>query len=597
MEHPDIKSIFIHLLMMSLLVSCVPKRSAHQTDRPPNILMILADDQGWGDLSINGNSNLNTPNIDGIGRAGAIFDRFYVCPVCSPTRAEMLTGRFHPRGGVYSTSAGGERLDLDEVTIAQIFKQGGYQTAAFGKWHNGMQYPYHPNARGFDEFYGFCSGHWGDYFSPMLEHNGRIVEGNGFLADDLTTHAIEYIDSNRENPFFLYLPLNIPHSPMQVPDEYWNEFRDDQLSLRGSDSTREDLEHTKAALAMCENIDWNVGRLLNKLDETNLLEHTIVLYFSDNGPNGHRWNGGMRGIKGSTDEGGVRSPLMIQWKGKINPGTIIRQLSSAPDLLPTLVDLAGIQFVPDKPLDGLSLRPLLLAEEGVWPDRLFFHHWGNRTSVRSEQFLLDYQGRLFDMHKDPGQHVDISSDLPDVVDKLMLEKEVWEGTVLDELPKEDLRSFPLGHPDFIYTQIPARDGTAHGNVVRSNRYPNCSYFTNWTAITDSVTWDVEVLETGDFKVALYYTCPDESLGSVFTLAFNSQSLQATLTESHNPPETGMENDRVPRIESYVKDFKPMDLGIIRFDKGTGKLVLKADKIIGDQLMDVRLLMFERVASL
>ena len=139
----------------------------------PNVLVVLTDDQGWGDLSLNGNSNLATPHIDSLATDGAKFERFYVCPVCSPTRAEFLTGRYHVRGGVYSTSAGGERLDLDEVTVADVFRGAGYGTGAFGKWHNGMQYPYHPNGRGFDEYYGFCSGHWGNYFSPLLERNGE----------------------------------------------------------------------------------------------------------------------------------------------------------------------------------------------------------------------------------------------------------------------------------------------------------------------------------------------------------------------------------------------------------------------------------------
>ena len=162
----------------------------------PNVLVILTDDQGWGDLSLNGNQNLSTPHIDRLAAEGAKFERFYVCPVCSPTRAEFLTGRYHARGGVYSTSAGGERLDLDEITIAQSFQAGGYRTAAFGKWHNGMQYPYHPNARGFELFYGFCSGHWGHYWSPMLERNGEIVQGQGFIIDDLTESAIDFMTTD-----------------------------------------------------------------------------------------------------------------------------------------------------------------------------------------------------------------------------------------------------------------------------------------------------------------------------------------------------------------------------------------------------------------
>ncbi|MEM9658642.1 MAG: sulfatase-like hydrolase/transferase, partial [Planctomycetota bacterium] len=163
---------------------------ARAADRP-NIVVILTDDQGWGDLSIHGNTALSTPHIDGMARDGAQFDRFYVSPVCSPTRAEFLTGRHHVRCGVYDTSSGGERVNSDETMIGEIFTNAGYQTAAFGKWHSGMQFPYHPNARGFDEFYGFCSGHWGDYFSPMLEHNSQVVRGDGFIIDDLTKRAME----------------------------------------------------------------------------------------------------------------------------------------------------------------------------------------------------------------------------------------------------------------------------------------------------------------------------------------------------------------------------------------------------------------------
>ncbi len=198
----------------------------------PNFVVILADDQGWGDLSVHGNTNLSTPNIDSLARDGALFDRFFVCPVCAPTRAEFLTGRYHPRGGVRGVSTGRERLDLDEKTIADTFKAAGYATAAFGKWHNGTQYPYHPNARGFDEYYGFCSGHWGDYFSPPLEHNGQLVRGEGYITDDLTDHAIRFIETNRDRPFFCYLPFNTPHSPMQVPDRFYDKFKDAEIPLR-----------------------------------------------------------------------------------------------------------------------------------------------------------------------------------------------------------------------------------------------------------------------------------------------------------------------------------------------------------------------------
>lgn len=573
-----------------LIISCASQKNSNQ----PNVVIILSDDQGWGDLSVNGNTNLSTPNIDKIAASGVTFDRFYVCAVCSPTRAELLTGRYHVRGGVYSTSAGGERLDLDETTIAEVFKKAGYKTAAYGKWHNGMQPPYHPNARGFDDFYGFCSGHWGNYFSPMLEHNGEIVHGNGYITDDLINHGIDFIEKNRENPFFLYLPLNTPHAPMQVPDEYWNRFSDKELQMRNRDPEKENIQFTKAALAMCENIDWNVGRIMQKLEELKLSENTIVLYFSDNGPNSWRWNDGLKGRKGSTDEGGVRSPLMMKWPGKLKAGKKITQIAGAIDLLPTLVDLTGIEFQPEKKLDGVSLKPLLLKENPEWPERYIFNYWSRRTSVRSQNFRLDYNENLFDMENDPGQNTDVSGENPEVAAQLTKAREKWVNEVLSELPEKDTRTFTIAHPDYTWTQIPARDGTGHGALKRSSIHPNCSFYTNWTSLADSITWEAESLSEGDFEVIIYYTCPANDIGSTFELSFGNEKLVSRITEAHDPPLTGMENDRDPRTESYVKDFKPLNMGTIHLEKGIHTLTLKALQIPGSQVMDFRLLMLKKV---
>lgn len=558
----------------------------------PNIVIILTDDQGWGDLSIHGNTNLQTANIDRLAKGGARFNNFFVSPVCSPTRAEFLTGRYHPRTGVYSTSAGGERMDLDEQTIAQVFKAAGYSTAMYGKWHNGMQYPYHPNARGFEDFYGFCSGHWGDYFSPQLEHNGKLVEGKGFIIDDLTDKAIQFIEDNKESPFLLYLPYNTPHSPMQVPDRWWNKFKDKELELRHGDE--EDLLFTRAALAMCENIDWNVGRLMERLKALRLEENTIVLYFHDNGPNSWRWNGGMKGRKGSTDDGGVRSPLFIRWPGKIEPGKNIASISAAIDLLPTLTDLAGIDPLVKKPLDGMSLKPLLLENQPAWPDRMIFSHWDGKVSVRTQKYRLDQSRKLFDMQRDQGQRQNIENQMLPVAEKLSAEVQRWREEVLSELPTSDTRSFPLGHPDTRYTQLPARDGQPHGNIKRSNRFPNASFFTNWIHVEDKISWNIEVVESGDFEVVLYYTCPQKDAGSTVELSFGESRLKGHIAEGFDPPLRGMENDRVERTESYVKDFKALNLGVVHLEKGEGQLTLQALRIPGSTVMDFRLLMFERV---
>ena len=573
-----------------LLIAALPLGSnlvAAAAEQRPNVVVFLSDDQGWGDLSVNGNENLETPRIDSLARDGATFERFFVCPVCSPTRAEFFTGRYHPRGGVYSTSTGGERLDLDERTIGDVFRAAGYATGAFGKWHNGMQYPYHPRGRGFGEYYGFCSGHWGNYFDPVLEHNGRLVRGSGFIIHDFTDHAIRFIEQHRDQPFFCYLPYCTPHSPMQVPERFYRKFADAPLELRHHEPQREDLHMTRAALAMCENIDWNVGRVLDKLDELKLADNTIVIYFSDNGPNSWRFNGGMKGRKGSTDEGGVRSPLLVRWPAGIQPGTKVPRITAAIDLLPTLADLCGIGLAPEKPLDGISFKPLLAGDDADWPERKIFSHWAGRVSVRTDRFRLDHHGQLFDMTADPGQTRDVTAEHPDEAARLAKAVADWKQELLPGLTDDD-RPFTVGYSEFPITHLPARDGVPHGNVRRSARAPNCSFFTGWTTTADRITWDVEVATAGSYEATLYYTCAQADTGAVIELALGDKRLETEVTEAHDPPLYGAEHDRAPRgSESYVKDFKPLTMGTLELEKGRGQLTLRAVRVPGDAVVDVR----------
>lgn len=585
----------IIILVFLILYSCKEEKGnvvIATTNRRPNIVIIMSDDQGWGDLSSNGNANLNTPHTDSLAINGVSFENFFVQPVCSPTRAEFLTGRHAAKLGVYSTSAGGERFNLGETTIAEIFKAAGYQTAAYGKWHSGMQPPYHPNSRGFDDFYGFTSGHWGNYFSPMLEHNGKIVKGEGFLVDDLTDHGLDFIEKNKEGPFFLYLPYNTPHSPMQVPEAFWARFNNKELKQKYQVADKEDENFTRAALAMVENIDYNVGRITEKLKKLNLEENTLVIYMSDNGPNGWRWNKGMKGKKGATDEGGVRTPFFMQWKGTLQAGKKIPQIGSALDILPTLASLTDIEYITERPIDGKSLAPLLMNHIGDWHERLIFNHWAGETSVRSQKFRLDHKGHLYDMENDHGQTTDVSEKYPQLTDSLNKEKIAW----LAELPEQPIipRPFTLGHPDFLYTQLPARDGIPHGNIKRSNRWPNDSFFTNWKSVNDSITWDVEVLAEGEFEVELYYTMKPKNVGVAVQLSHGNSFLLTRITEAYDPPVKGRENDRSPREESYVKDFKPKVLGNIRLQKGRNRMVLKSPHRDGRGGIDVRLLMFRRL---
>ena len=578
----------MHRIFLTLLALTAATIAADT--KKPNVVVLLADDQGWGDLSFNGNTNIFTPNIDSLGKKGAVLERFYVCPVCSPTRAEFLTGRWHPRGGVWNVSLGGERLNLDEKTIADTFTAAGYATAAFGKWHNGMQYPYHPRGRGFGEYYGFCSGHWGDYFDAPLEHNGELVKGVGYIADDFTNHALKFIEENKARPFFCYVPYNTPHWPAQVPDEFFAPFANKEIAMR-SKSPQEKVEDTRASLAMTANLDWNVGRILKRLDELKLAEDTIVIYFSDNGPNTFRWNGGMKGKKGTTDEGGVRAPFFIRWPGKIAEGSRVTQIAGAVDLLPTLADLCGVPIISKKPLDGLSLRQLLTHNiKAGWPDRMIFSHWGGNVSVRTQTHRLDNKGQLFGMVADPGQERDISKEQPEVTARLAKAVADYRAEVLPGIADKTMRPFSVGHSEFPITQLPARDGVAHGGVKRSAKAPNCSFFTHWTKPEDSITWDIEVATAGKYEAVVYYTCAAADVGSKVELSFNGASTTTTVSEAWDPPLRGEEHDRAKReAESLVKDFKPLKFGTFDLKPGRGELTLKALSVPGKSVMDVRLI--------
>ncbi|MDD7986042.1 arylsulfatase [Lentisphaera marina] len=583
--------------MKKIIVFIFFLASVYADSAKPNIIVFLSDDQGWGDLSINGNKDISTPHIDSLAQDGALFENFYVQPVCSPTRAEFLTGRYAFRSGVQSTSEGGERFNLDEQTIADVFRQAAYATAAFGKWHSGMQYPYHPNGRGFDEFYGFCSGHWGNYYSPMLEHNGKIVKGEGFCVDDFTERAMAFMEANKEKPFFVYLPYNTPHTPMQVPSRFWDKFSSKKLSMKNSFNKKSGHgeDFVKAALAMCENIDWNVGRVLNKLDDLNIAENTIVLYFSDNGPNSLRWNGNMKGKKGSTDEGGVRSPLHMRWPRKIKPQQRIKEVTGAIDLLATLSSLAGVEFQGKKQLDGLDFSSLLIDKKREWDeDRMLLAYWKGKSSLRSQNYRLDTQGKLYDMRKDRQQKNDLSKQLPETQARLQSHLNGLLQEVSEQLPAKDQRPFLICHENFEWTQIPARDGHAHGGIKRSNRWPNCSFFTNWTSLDDRIIFDAYVQEPGTYELEIYYTCPKGSEGSEFKISFGKNSIKGKIIEAHDPPLFGMNQDRSKRAESYVKNFKRLNLGQIELNQGAQKIEMQALKIVAGEVMDFRLLMLRRV---
>ena len=592
------KASFLIITLTFLRLSMFCSQAAQ-----PNIVVFLADDAGWGDYSHSGNRQVATPNIDSIAKGGVSMDRFYVCPVCAPTRGEFLTGRYHPRGGVKGVSTGQERLDLAEKTIADAFKTAGYSTGAFGKWHNGSQWPYHPMARGFDEYFGHTSGHWGEYFDAPLEENGRMIRTQGYIVDVCTDRALSFIDRNKAKPFFCYIPFTTPHSPWAAPEKDWQRLKDRPIAQRATVEGNEVLDETRCALAMLENQDMNVGRVLAKLKEHGIEDNTIVVYFSDNGPNSNRWTGGMKGKKGTTDEGGVRSVCYLRWGAKLPAGHTVTQISGAIDLMPTLTSLAGVKRVGDKPLDGRDLTPLLMKQGGEWAERMIFSTWAGNVSVRTQTHRLDNAGQLFDMIADPGQTTPVQDKEPVLTAKLSEAVKAWRLEMFGpeaNLPKAkggkkkgagnavDPRPIPVGYREFPITMLPARDGEPRGGVKRSSGAPNCSYFVNWTAKEDSMMWLLDVHTAGRYEVTVDYTCKLPDAGSTVELAFREARLVGKVAPGWDPP-LYTNQDTLPRPdgESQMKEFRSLELGEMKLPAGQGPLTLRALDIPGESVMDVR----------
>lgn len=572
----------------------------------PNVVIMLADDAGWGDFTSSGNLSVSTPNIDSIATSGAKLDRFFVCPVCSPTRAELLTGRYHPRGGVRGVSEGAERLNLDETTLAQIFQSNGYATGCFGKWHNGSQGPYHPRARGFDEFFGYTEGHWGEYFNPPLENQeGRMVETKGYIVDLLTDRALDFIDRKKQQPFFCYIPFTTPHSPWGVSKPDWERFREKSIAQPARNRAQEKVDETRCALAMIENQDRNVGRVLNKLESLGLTQDTIVIYFSDNGPNTERWNGGMKGRKGSVDEGGVRSICYCRWPSKIPAGNDVRPISSAIDWLPTLLALTQITTKPPYPLDGIDLTPWLLQSDhksSPFPDRILYSTWNGKVSARMQSYRMDSDGKLFDMEQDPNQTKACALDTDServAAERLRSGMAAWKNEVLlgGKLPMDD-RPIPVGHLALPITHLPARDGIAQGAIRRSAPAPNSSYFVNWQSADDYIEWNVHVETEGVYRVAIDYTCPETSLGTVLQLQFGDARLEKKIDVVWDPPlYDDQDTIERPKAESRMKPFRHWEIGEIRLPRGEGRLQLRASMVPMGTVIDLRRLSLELVPDL
>jgi len=403
---------------------------------PPNVILIITDDQGYGDIGFHGNPIVKTPVLDNLAGESIRISDFYVCPVSAPTRASLMTGRYSLRTGVRDTYNGGALMASSEVTIAEILKSAGYRTGQFGKWHLGDNYPMRPLDQGFDESLMHLGGGMGQpgdittwprrdssYFDPVLWHNGKKQKYYGYCTDIFTSAAIEFIEKNHNRPFFCYLAFNAPHTPLQVPEKYYNIYRDTDPSAGfGKDSgpfpqmSEKDKEDARRVYAMVTCIDENIGKLIDKLKELKILQNTVVIFMSDNGPQQRRYNAGLRGLKSSVYRGGVKVPFWIRYPELTTEGRDVNITAASVDVLPTIAAICNVPVPSGIKIDGINLLPFIKGREKQ-NERTLFFYWTRHSPELYTNIALQ-KGRyklvgnagynddigkfeLFDIEKDP----------------------------------------------------------------------------------------------------------------------------------------------------------------------------------------------------
>lgn len=509
---------------------------AGQLRRRPNVLLIMADDLGYGDLSVHGNRQLKTPAIDRLAAQSIEFTRFYVSPVCAPTRASLLTGRYSLRTGVHGVSAGRQTLPANEATIARALRLSGYHNALYGKWHLGDHYPNVPHAQGFNEFVGFRAGGLPTLQDARLESNGQPYPTRGHTTDVLTDLASAFLD-RRPDPFFLFVSYNVPFS----------------------------VREAQPAYDLIAGLDRGVGRLMAKLEDLKLADDTIVIFLSDNGRPGDRYNAGLRDGKASVYEGGNRVPFFIRWPGHFEAGRKVETMAAHIDLYPTLLELCRAPQ-PDHspPIDGRSLVPLLTSAPARWPDRmLFFHYegWDDPAAhfpgaVRTQRFNLVNGAELYDLVADPGERNNVAAQFPEEVARLRRAYSAWFRSVV---PKGGFtrQPIPVGWAEENPVELTATEGYPLANVrISFDDGMVDGGFSNWKAVGDSVYWNIDAAGAGRYAVSLRYRCGRG--GATLEARYGGRALSVLVPDSNG-------------------EWRVVDLGMLEFSRGPARLEVRLAK--------------------
>jgi arylsulfatase B len=470
----------------------------------PNVVIVITDDQGHGDLSCHGNPILKTPKIDALYRDSVRLTDYHVSPTCSPTRAALLTGHWTNRTGVWHTIMGRSMLRDNEVTMGQVFKDAGYATGMFGKWHLGDNHPYRPEDRGYTEVLRHGGGgvgqlpdYWDNaYFDGSYYHNSKPVPVKGFCTDVFFDYAKKFIKTQKEagKPFLAYIATNAPHGPMHSPEKFAKPYLDQGTNLA----------HFYGMIA---NIDDNVGKLRNFIKQQGLEENTIFIFTTDNGSSSgwRTYNSGMRAGKGSEYDGGHRVPFFIRWPaGQLTGGRDVTPITAHVDILPTLIELCDIAAPKGVKFDGRSIRPLLDNTARDWPDRVLVTDsqrvkdpimW-RKSSVMTSRWRLINGTELYDMPSDPAQERDVAKQHPEVVARLTAFYSHWWADI--EPSFSQATSISLGHPadnparltshDWITTQMTPWNQSQVRGALNGDR--NTGF------------WYVNVTAAGDYEIRL-----------------------------------------------------------------------------------------------
>ena len=524
-----------------------------------------------------------------------VMDRFYVCPLSAPTRASLLTGRYHLRTGTSHVSGGLENMRPEETTLAELFREAGYATACFGKWHNGAYYPYTPNGQGFDEFVGFCCGHWPNYFDPLLQRNERMFRGKGYITDIIADEVIDFMERHKDESFFCYVPFNAPHSPFMVPDQYYDKYRDIEAA---NDRDRKVLA---SIYAMVECVDYNIGRLLDKLEDLDLDRNTIVIFMTDNGPvHVERYNGQMRGGKGSVCEGGVRVPFFLRWTGRVEP-RIVERMAAHIDVLPTLMDLCGItDYETAFPVDGVSFASSVMGtdQDELQTERMIFTHRRTETlspfdgGLRTSRFRLEVRAsgtELYDMEKDPSETNNLYDSLNAYHCELVDSYQNWFEDVSCGVAAKTM--IPVGYAKAPQVRIPTPEGRMYG-ALKCHGYYNQNWVSHFQTPADSLCWSIDAVADGLFDLTIEYAClqdnPDFRVGircdDLFMSAHLPQFISARIS-----PEPRFDTGEAPEMS-----WGTLKVGRVRLEQGEHNLTIWTEGIPDDSTVRIKTLIIDRI---